>query len=89
MEMTAATREAKNDVRATAVADDRPMGHGVRPRTTQSADEQLWQRAYDDAVRQGAGPDVARVFANQTVAYERAERDGVELPGAGDIQAYR
>jgi hypothetical protein len=83
----------RNDAPVSATAADLAMGRGVRSETSRHSavigDEQLWQQAYDDAVKQGAGPDVARVFANKTLAYERAERDGVERSGARNFQAYR
>jgi hypothetical protein len=87
-----AGRIDENAVRVSERAEHLAMGRGQRPNRAAHAaadDEQLWRQAYEDAVKQGAGPNVARVFANQTLAYERAERDGVELPGAHDFQAYR
>ncbi len=81
----------KNAVRASATAEHGAMGRGRRRERPARPvdDERLWRQAFDEAVKQGAGANVARVYANQTVAYERAEREGVELPGARSYQAYR
>lgn len=91
--MTTFEQVKENGVRAPAIDDDLEMGRGVRrgaSRTVErTADDALWQQAFDEAVGQGAGPNVARVFANQTLTQLRAERDGTELPGARNFQAYR
>jgi purine-nucleoside phosphorylase len=81
----------KNAVRASAAIDDELVGRGRRgERPARPADDEgLWRQAYDEAIKQGAGANVARVYANQTVAYERAEREGVELLGSRSYQAYR
>lgn len=85
---------AKNGVRITAQPDHQAKGRGMRQTNGHGSslspeDAQLWREAFDEARGQGAGPDVARVFANQTLAYLLAERDGVDPPGSSDIQPYR
>lgn len=88
------TAIAKNSVRAAPGPDHQTMGRGVRHTNGHASplppeDTALWEQAFDEARRQGAGPNVARVFANQTLVYARAERDGVAAPGADDFQPYR
>jgi hypothetical protein len=53
------------------------------------ADVEVWDEAYDEARRRGAGANVARFYAEQKVAYVRRNRDGIAVAGARDYQSYR
>jgi hypothetical protein len=52
-------------------------------------DVEVWEEAYDEARRRGAGANVARFYAEQKVAYVRRDRDGIDPAGARDYQSYR
>jgi hypothetical protein len=58
-------------------------------RTRSGADGELWDEAYDEARRRGAGANAARFYADQKLAYVRRDRDGVAIAGAGNYQSYR
>lgn len=58
-------------------------------RTRSAGDGELWDEAYDEARRRGAGANAARFYADEKVAYVRRDRDGVAIAGARDYQSYR
>jgi hypothetical protein len=76
--------QAESIGRGGLTGDGTPASPGYR-----DGDETLWQEAHDEALGRGAGPNVARFYADQTVLYLRAERGDVEIAGRRDFQAYR
>jgi len=88
---------AENVVPVDEVADTETMGRGVRrtnstgprPAGYRDGDEALWKEAFGEARGRGAGENVASLYADETLRYLRAERDGIEIAGLGDFQAYR
>jgi hypothetical protein len=88
---------AENVVPVDEAADTETTGRGVRrtnatglrPAGYRDGDDALWEQSFGEARGRGAGENVARFYADETLRYLRVERDGIEIAGRRDFQAYR
>jgi hypothetical protein len=83
-------------VRGRAVPDTRDMGRGgtqgeaqLQPARRTAEDYQTsWRAFYETAIESRRGENTARAIANEHLMRLRAEDEGRELRGLGDIEAY-